>query len=655
MSEDFSNELRLADFDRLLAGACRWVDAAPEWPAFDRAKALWARISPRLENLRVDLDRVLVVGTVGGTGTGKSTLLNALIGQRVCNAGDVQRPTTIRPVVLAHPDVDLSFLKFEDGEPEIHRLAAPILKQVILVDCPDPDTQGRGGDAFSEPSPKGRGQGEGAGAIRRHPHPGPLPKGEGDLGNRNLDILRRVLPSCDVLLYVGTAQKYKTHAVAEEVLRHAPGRQVVFVQTHANVDSDITADWQKQLESQGFEVPRMFRLDGEEAIERAEHHLPPPPEFSRLVDFLHEELAGRARHRILRANALDLLEWFLRQTQQDIDAALPKVKQLEAAIPAQRAELFKSVRTHLQQQLRGNQGVWRARLLRDVTLRWGWGPFAGFIRLFGSAKSLLRFAPALRARGLAPMLVAGGWGVGKAVADKVRESLAEDRWLAAAELGINTGEVARATSVLTGLAAEAGIEMPSAAINSATMIDEDSLAMTARRLYQQVDSKVESAIERRVAKRAGAVFHFLLEMLFITLPAVLLYKLAKNFFYDHLWMEAVKPLLGLDFLIQSALWVLVWGLVLRGVLACQLQRGLKRDLSAIAEKLSPDDALGPLFGEFASAAAKVRNHATSMVPIRNDAQRLRDDVESSGSWQLGRLKPQADAGWHWQAQSASAK
>jgi hypothetical protein len=623
MSEDFSNELRLADFDRLLAGVRRWVESAPEWPAFDRAKALWARISPRLENLKVDLDRVLVVGTVGGTGTGKSTLLNALVGQRVCDAGDVQRPTTIRPVVLAHPDVDLSFLKFEQGEPEIHRLAAPILKQLILVDCPDPDTQGR----------------ETNGAA-----------GE----NRNLDILRRVLPSCDVLLYVGTAQKYKTHAVAEEVLRHAPGRQVVFVQTHASVDSDITPDWQKQLESQGFEVPRMFRLDGEEALERAEHHLPAPPEFSRLVDFLHEELAGRARHRILRANALDLLEWFLRQTQQDIDVALPKVKQLETAIPAQRAELFKSVRSHLQQQLRGNQGVWRARLLRDVTLRWGWGPFAAFIRLFGSAKSLLRFAPALRARGLAPMLVAGGWGVGKAVADKVRESLAEDRWLAAAELGISTGEVARGTSVLTGLASEAGIEVQSAT-NSATMIDEDSLATAARRLYQQVEAEVESAIERRVAKRAGAVFHFLLEVLFVALPAVLLFKLAKSFFYDHLWLETEKPLLGLDFLIQSALWVLVWGLILRGVLAWQLQRGLKRDLSAIAERLSPDDALGPLFGEFATVAAMVRNHANAMVPIRNDAQRLRDDVESSGSWQLGRLKPVASTGWHWQAQSASAK
>jgi hypothetical protein len=228
------------------------------------------------------------------------------------------------------------------------------------------------------------------------------------------------------------------------------------------------------------------------------------------------------------------------------------------------------------------------------------------------------------------------------VADKVRETLAEDRWLAAAELGINIGEVARATSVLNGLAGEAAIEVDSTATKSAAMIDEDALAVTARRLYQQVEAEVESAIERRVARRAGAFFHFLLEILFVALPGVLLYRLAKNFFYDHLWQglwtESSKPLLGIDFLIQAALWVLVWGLLLRGWLAWRLQSGLKRDLSAIAERLTPDAALGPLFSEFGLAATTIRHHTAALTPIRNDAKRLRDDVESSGQWQLGRLR-----------------
>jgi len=65
--DDWSAQLRLADFDRLVDGVRQWVESSPPWPPFDRARAVWARIAPRVEQLRVDLDRVLVVGVVGGT------------------------------------------------------------------------------------------------------------------------------------------------------------------------------------------------------------------------------------------------------------------------------------------------------------------------------------------------------------------------------------------------------------------------------------------------------------------------------------------------------------------------------------------------------------------------------------------------------------
>ncbi len=422
--------------------------------------------------------------------------------------------------------------------------------------------------------------------------------------NQNLETLRRILPQCDVLLCTGTAQKYKTHAVADELLRHAPGRQAVFVQTHAAVDADITADWQRQLESQGFDVPQMFRLDTEEALERIEHHRPLPPEFARLVDFLNSELAGRARHRILRANALDLLAWFLDEVQRDINGSLPALEKLEAAIRAERARLFDSVRRHLDEQLRGHQGVWRARLLREVTLRWSWGPFSAFLRLLGSARSWLNFVPALRARGLAPMLVAGGIGAGKAVADRVRQAWTEGNWLAAADLGISPGDLAQSQSVLAGSRHEAGI---STNLSLTSASDEASLTSAAQRLHQRIDAEIGETIQQRASRRAGAFFHGLLELLFVALPAVLLYRLAKNFFYDHLWMESSQPLLGLDFLAQSALWVLVWGLA--ACAACwpgDLQLGLKRDLGKLIDQLTPDEVLGPLFSDFAGPAARIR-------------------------------------------------
>ncbi len=403
--------------------------------------------------MRIRLDRVLVVGVLGGTGTGKSTLLNALVGQRVCQAGDIVRPTTTRPVVLADPEVDISFLQFGDAQPEVHALSAPLLKQMILIDCPDPDTQSSGDDD-----------------SRDH-----------NLDTRNLDTLRRVLPLCDVLICTGTGQKYKTERVTHELLQHAAGRQAIFVQTHADIDADITADWQRHLESQGFSVPQIFLVDSEITLERRDQGLPPPPEMTRLVGFLEEQLSARAQHRILRANALDLLSWFLVEVQREVDGALPAVARLQAAVEAERARLFGQIRGRIEEQLRGNQGVWRARLLREVTLRWAGGPFAGFLRLLGSARSLLGFLPALRARGLGTMLVTGGIGVGKAVADRVRQSMAESNWLDLAELGFTPGEVAQSQSVLAGFARDAGIESASENRPRNTG-EEDSIANSAQRL-----------------------------------------------------------------------------------------------------------------------------------------------------------------------------
>ncbi len=369
----WQHERQLAEFDRLLESMRAWVNGLPPWAPFDRAKSLWSRISGRLTELQVSLDRVLVVGVVGGSGVGKSTLINALVGEEVCAAGDVERPTTKRPVIIHHPSVNVEFLELDDERPEIHETAVPILENMVLVDCPDPDTQT---SEMVVRLPAGRDAHEASAAE-----------------NRNREILRRVLPRCDVLVHVGTAQKYKTEAVLRELAEHAPGRQIVFVQTHAATDADIREDWRRHLESRGFDVPKLFRIDSVEALKRHRRGDVLPEAFGELVEFLRRELAERGRARIKRANVLDLVQWYLDQVNGDVERSLPAVARLDGAIAGEQARLFKKVRGELERQLREHRRLWRTRLLRETTERWGWGPFASFVRLTSSAGSLVRMLP----------------------------------------------------------------------------------------------------------------------------------------------------------------------------------------------------------------------------------------------------------------------
>ncbi|HVC95935.1 MAG TPA: hypothetical protein VND64_19755, partial [Pirellulales bacterium] len=76
----------LAEVDSFLGEMKLWADQAPDWPAGRHARALARRLAQRADTLRVRLDAPLVVALLGGTGTGKSSLVNALVGAEVSQA-----------------------------------------------------------------------------------------------------------------------------------------------------------------------------------------------------------------------------------------------------------------------------------------------------------------------------------------------------------------------------------------------------------------------------------------------------------------------------------------------------------------------------------------------------------------------------------------
>src|SRR6478752_6536158 len=120
MTSEFVQLELLAQVDGLIARLGAWSADESVWEAVQQSQAVVRRLLVRLEPLRARVEAPLVVATFGGTGVGKSSLVNALVGQEVTMSGR-QRPTTTHPVILAHPQTDLSpyRLPLDQGEDEL--------------------------------------------------------------------------------------------------------------------------------------------------------------------------------------------------------------------------------------------------------------------------------------------------------------------------------------------------------------------------------------------------------------------------------------------------------------------------------------------------------------------------------------------------------
>jgi energy-coupling factor transporter ATP-binding protein EcfA2 len=119
----------------------RRVATAPDAGREALAERLRRHVADHLLPRAIDAGAPLVVVVLGSTGSGKSSLLNALAGRPVSPAG-ILRPTTRRPVAVTHPDDAgpdlLPGLTSRDG---IELVADPSTgRGLVLVDAPDFDS-----------------------------------------------------------------------------------------------------------------------------------------------------------------------------------------------------------------------------------------------------------------------------------------------------------------------------------------------------------------------------------------------------------------------------------------------------------------------------------------------------------------------------------
>ena len=571
MTSELAQLELLANVDDLVARLGAWSVESSAWEPVQQSQALIKRLLSRLEPLRARVEAPLVVATFGGTGVGKSSLVNGLVGKEVTSAGR-QRPTTTLPIVLAHPQTDLDVYDLpanaDDAEVQIVRVDTPLLRDIVIIDCPDPDTS------------------------------------EAETATSNLARLHRLLPYCDVLLYVGTQQKYRSAKVSDELLQAASGCRLVFIQSHADLDSDIRDDWRAHI-SPRFQIAEMFFVNSKQAFLEQQSGIRPTGEFGRLLDLLMQELSATQRVRIRRSNLMGLVHEVLSHALDVLNKHAPLVQRLEKALDDQRHRATERMASRLQDELLVSRGLWERRLLGQVTQMWGYSPFASVLKLWHSQASLLASFSLMRSQTTAQMALVGLVHGTRWLTSQQQEHDAEKRLDSLSSLGLTDSELREAQMVITGHVHSAKLDRAPQETgsfdhlrHSAADVQLEFLTDAARR----IDDLILDA-----AKRNSHWFtRFCYEAFFTLLPGFLLYRVGRNFFYDSFWLE--KPLLDTNFYIPAALFLACWAGMFVMSYTWRLRRGLTRRIETMARELASAKAGAGLFPELEQRCAEYARH-----------------------------------------------
>lgn len=550
----------------------QWSRTDSHWAVAEHCRERIERFQERTAPFQKRMAAPLIVAMLGGTGTGKSTLLNAIVGEKIVKEGR-ERPTTNQASLVCHQDTEPTDWNIDLSGITVIKQEHSALEQLILLDCPDPDTT----------------------------------ENE-ELRESNLARLRSVLPICDVILVTVTQQKYRSRRVLDELADAAPGARLVFVQTHAERDNDIRDDWQEVLKND-YDTGHIFLVDS----------LRPCPvnELDALRKLLTQELNSETALRLRQANYVSLAEEALEDCKRDIAEHWEKVHILRERITGERRKFGRQLAVKMRDEIIRDRQIWESQLVGRVAAQWGYSPFSLVLRIYQGLGLIT--SGLLLARGFASPSRLALWGafegfrsMKKWSQNKKNSMMQDEAAVATRFLSAQDENLLRASSItLIGYAAEASL--PTASCETDYVLEESKQVAAGfiAELSKELDRICTALVARNNRWWTRAVY----ETLFGTMLLFLLMRPAKNFFIDTVFFENATPYGG-DFYLVSLFWLLAWAALLLGFFIWMLRRGLEREVRDSAVRWETLSALDALFAVLEKETNQIMNYRDELELIR---------------------------------------
>jgi GTPase SAR1 family protein len=356
------------------------------WQALRDLQPLLRERTAELRERQSRADGLLLVALVGGSGVGKSTLLNALAGDELAAMSEF-RPCTSVPTVYHPPGAELPFEGW-------HTRSGSALEHLVLVDTPDSDT-----------------------VVREH-----------------REIVVQALAVCDLVLVCGSPEKYLDDATWSLLEPLKSERAFVLVETKADDRTEpVLPHWTRAFADRGFRAAAGFRVNALRAFERKLRGGDPGPgehDFSGLEAFLRDELTAEQVRRIKRSNTLGLLRKTLDGLAGLADAEEESLAGLENACDQGRLDTASGAARLLEDRFFSEPHLWVHALDAEVCAR-----ARGFLGTLHRLLAFLRAAPMRLARWLPGV---GGGSAGRRVAGALASDAGTEAPLGLADQAVET-------------------------------------------------------------------------------------------------------------------------------------------------------------------------------------------------------------------------